>query len=288
MLVAPLVIDLGVLLTFLVALALCLLAKRFVEALFQVASGALGWIPWLGSRLTGPLHVIEQRLTNKLGSVAEGLSARIGSLWHSAARLVQETGQKIEDAYRLIGGVAGILELFVPWREVLALYHELQKAIARIHGTSKAQTQAVAHAGRVANDARKRADTAQARAQAIPADVVIPGDLSGLRGRVREAEDEIGRLWDRVRGLSRPAIGGLALGALTFALGRLGIGWARCSNVGKVGRSLCGMNPDLLESLLAGAVVVASPISVVELAKAAQKFTSEAEDGLRWFVRELQ
>lgn len=266
MVLAPIVIDLGVILTFLVALALCLLAKRFVEALFQIASGALGWIPWLGSKISGPLHSIEQRVTNKLGAVAEGLSARIGSVYHSAARLVEEVGAKIEDAYRLIGGVAGILDLFVPWKEVLALYDQLRKALAAIHGTNKATTQAVAHAGRIANDARRRADTAQARAQAIPADVVVPGDLAGLRGRVREAEDEIGRLWERVKGLAVPSVAAVGVAAIASVLGRLGIGWARCSNVGKVGRNVCGMDFNLLESLLADSLLVVGSLSLVEFA----------------------
>jgi hypothetical protein len=285
MFVAPLVIDLGVLLTFLVALGLCLLAKQLIGGMLNGIAALVGHIPLLGGITSAGIHKIEQHVTNALGTAAAGLQARIGGVYHSAARLVEETGQKIEDAYRLIGGVAGILELFVPYREVLALYHALAKAIARLHGTTHEQTKAIAHAGRAASDARHRADTAQVRAQAIPADVVIPRDLSGLRGRVREAEQEIGRLWDRVRGIAPSVVGGLALGALTLALGRLGIGWARCSNVGKVGRRVCGMDAGLLESVLADSLLILGTLSLVTFAEEMQDVTEVIARPIQTFWR---
>lgn len=272
---------------FLIALGLCLLAAKFIGGMLNGLAKIVGHIWIIGPLTATAIHGLEQDVTHAIGGVAEKIQGRIGLLWHATARLVEEVGQKIEDAYRLIGGVAGVLDLFVPYSAVLAMIHALQRAIAAIHGTTKAQTQAVAHAGRIANDARKRVDTAQVRAQAIPADVVVPGDLAGLRGRVREAEDEIAKLWDRVRGITLPSAIGLGVGAVAAILARLGLGWTRCSNVGKVGRNICGMNTDLLDALLAGALVVASPISVVELTKAAQAFTGEAVTGLRWFVREL-
>jgi hypothetical protein len=287
MVVAPLVIDLGVLLTFLVALGLCLLAKQLIGGMLNGIASLVGHIPLLGGITSSGIHKIEQHVTNALGTAAAGLQARIGGVYHSAARLVEETGQKIEDAYRLIGGVAGILELFVPYREVLALYHALAKAIARLHGTTHEQTKAIAHTARAASDARHRADTAQVRAQAIPADVVIPRDLSGLRGRVREAEQEIARLWDRVRGIAPGVIGGVALGALTLALGRLGIGWARCSNVGKVGRRICGLDQNLLESLLLDTIAIVGSVSVVEFIRDAQAVENVALGALSGFIREF-
>jgi hypothetical protein len=285
MVVAPLVIDLGILLTFLVALGLCLLAKQLIGGMLNGIASLVGHIPLLGGITSSGIHKIEQHVTNALGTAAAGLQARIGGVYHSAARLVEETGQKIEDAYRLLGGVAGIMELFVPYREVLALYHALAKAIARLHGTTHEQTKAIAHTARAASDARHRADTAQVRAQAIPADVVIPRDLSGLRGRVREAEQEIGRLWDRVRGIAPSVIGGVALGALTLALGRLGLGWARCSNVGKVGRRVCGMDAGLLESVLADSLLILGTLSLVTFAEEMQDVTEVIARPIQTFWR---
>jgi len=287
MVVAPLVIDLGLLLTFLVALGLCLLARQLIGGMLSGIASLVGHIPLLGGVTSAGIHKIEQSVTHALGTQAAGLQARIGGVYHSAARLVEETGQKIEDAYRLIGGVAGILEVFVPYREVLALYHALAKAVARLHGSTKEQTKAINATTHTVTHVIKRIDTVQVRAQAIPADVVIPRDLSGLRGRVREAEHEIGRLWDRVRGIAPGVVGGLALGALTFALGRLGLGWARCSNVGKVGRRICGLDQNLLESLLLDTIAIVGTVSVVEFIRDAQAVENVALGALGGFIREF-
>jgi hypothetical protein len=271
----------------LVGIALCLLARPLVKALFQVADSAVGWIPWLGSKVAKDLHVIEQRLTNALGTAVDGLQARVGTVFHSAARVVEEVGQKIEDAYRLLGGVAGVLDLFVPYKVVLALYHALAKAISGLHGITKAQNVAIAHAGRTALDAQRTAHTAKARAQAVPIDVPLPTDLAGLRERVKTLEDELGKLWNRVRGLSPSIIGGIAVGALAVALGRLGLGWARCSNVGKVGRRICGLDQNLLESLLLDTLAIVGTVSLIEFIRDAQAIEAVALDALGGFIREF-
>jgi hypothetical protein len=112
----------------------------------------------------------------------------------------------------------------------------------------------------------------------LPKPAAIPGDItSGL-----------GSLWTRVRRFGRtltPAgIAGLVAGATAL----LGVSYARCSKSKQLGKTACGLNDDLLEGLLASTVLVASSISVVELAKACQKFTPTVEEGLRFFVRELK
>lgn len=78
------------------------------------------------------------------------------------------------------------------------------------------------------------------------------------------------------------------LAATIAAVGTLGFGWVRCRNVGKAGKVLCGMNGDLLESLLADTLLIASTISIVEFAKNCQAFSSEVESPLVQFVRELR
>lgn len=271
MVIAPIIIDLGVILMFLVALALCLLAAQIVKALFQKADSAFGWIPWLGGKITGELHTIEQRLVNALGSAVTSIEHRIAWCWHAAAELVIGTGRKIEDAYRLVYELG---------EHVAALPgHALSRVVHEVVHTVTVTKQIVTHAD-------KTAQHAVARAVAIPADVLVPGDLTGLRERVREAEDELARLWSRVRGIAKPAAAGVAVGAVAWALAKLGATWVSCSNVNKVGKNVCGMNQDLLDALLAGSTLVAGSISIVELAKACQEITGACEDGVRFFVRE--
>src|SRR2546430_1106340 len=110
---------------FIVALGVCLLALVLIKALFATASGAVGWIPFFGSKITGDLHKVEQRLTNALGKAVGGLEHRIGVAWHSLAHLVEEIGSKIAGAYELLYALVQLTAALASWKGVLALYHSL-------------------------------------------------------------------------------------------------------------------------------------------------------------------
>lgn len=288
MVLAPIVIDLGIILMFLAAFALCLLARQLVHALFQIGQSAVGWIPWLGSRISGDLHRIEQRITNELGTVAVSLQHRVGAMWHSLASLMQTITDKIEANATLIWQIAHYLPGFATVAQLIDLARELRRANHATQTETRTHGKAINTTAKVAAHAQAQANVATVRAQAIPADVLLPGALSGLRGRVRAAEDEIASLWNRVRANPRTAVEGVAVGAIAFALGRLGMGWARCSNVGKVGRNLCGMEQGLLAALLADTAMILSAISIVELAEELLSVEDEVVRLVKRGFRELQ
>src|SRR5207248_3101826 len=123
---------------------------------------------------------------------------------------------------------AEAIALLATWKGVLALYHSLVGQSKATVTTVRDHTKVIHSTTKIVTHVVKVVAATEARAVAIPADVVLPGDLAGLRGKVRAAEDDITRLWDRVRGLSPSVVGGVAVGALAFALSRLGLGWARC------------------------------------------------------------
>lgn len=288
MVLAPIVIDLGVILCFLVGFALCLLAQQIVRAFFQVGQSTVGWIPWLGSRIAGDLHRLEQRLTHALGSVAFALQHGVGAMWHGLAYLMQQLTDSIEGNAALIWQIAHYLPGLATVAQLVDAIRDLRRTDHATATKTSTNTRVIHDVTRVTTHERDRVNTITTRVQAIPADVLMPGALSGLRGRVRAVEDEISSLWKRVGVRGRTAVEGVGVGALAYALGRLGMSWARCSNVGKVGRRVCGMDNNLLESLLAGSVLVTSSISIVDLAKAAQEITGACEDGVRFFVREIK
>lgn len=285
MVVAPVLIDLSIIVTFLVALALCLLSKQIVEALFKVADSALGWIPWLGSKVQGDLHRIEQRLTNYLGSAADTLSARIGAAWHGLARIVEDAGNSLVGAWEMIYALTHLVGALASWKGVTALYNSLVGRDRATISQVREHAKALNANAKAIRQAKTQADTATARAQAIPADVVLPRDIAGLRGRVRAAEDEIASLWERVKGLGVGAVGGAALGALAFALSKLGVSWARCNNVGRVGKNLCGMDQSLLEALLADSLLVLGTLSLAEFAREMVGVTDTAVRPIQRFWR---
>lgn len=80
----------------------------------------------------------------------------------------------------------------------------------------------------------------------------------------REGEALSSRLGSLIRRLSPAAIAALVVGAL----GSLGLGWVRCSRVKKAGKAVCGMDSDLLDSLLADATLIVGTVSLIELAGA--------------------
>lgn len=117
---------------------------------------------------------------------------------------------------------------------------------------------------------------------AVTKAVAIPFPRIGALERTEAA------LGKRVKALEKVA-GVAAVGVIASAvLGRLGLGWTRCSKVGRLGKALCGFPESAIDDLLAGAVIVAGSISIVELAKECQAFVTTAEDGLKFFVRELK
>lgn len=288
MILGPIVIDLSIMLMMLVGFALCLLARQIVHALFQIGQSLVGWIPWLGSRVSGDLHVIEQRVTNQLGQVAVSLQHRVGAMWHSLGSLMQTMVDKIEGNATLIWEIAHYLPGLATVAQLVDAIRDLRRTNHTTATQTRTNTRVIHDVTRVTTHERDRVNTITTRVQAIPADVLMPGVLGGLRGRVRAVEDELTSLWNRVGISARTAVEGVGVGALAYALGRLGMTWARCSNVGKVGRRVCGMDNNLLESLLAGSVLVTSSISIVDLAKAAQEITGACEDGVRFFVREIK
>jgi hypothetical protein len=271
-----------------VALGLIFCVDAWVRAMFGTLNGAIGWIPYVNRVVSSPLHRIEQKVTNYLGGLEAHIDVSMGAFFHNLAIAVD----------MLASGQAEIAWLTWLMSHALKVAHGVTKVLPSItritkvtkivqHETTIIRRQVV-RAGKVAAHAAPAILTLRVGAIAAELDHALDWTIPRLRARERATESEIGRLWRRVRANERRGVVALGLAALVAALAKLGLGWARCSNVKRVGKSICGMNPDLLGSLLAGALVVASPISVVDLTKAAQTFTAEAEDGLRWFVRELQ
>jgi hypothetical protein len=213
----------------------------------------------------------------------------------------QAVGTALHDAANLVTETANVVEAQA------AITAELAQALA---GTATAADLAIERA-----KLGKRITDAQQQAKGIGADVIPQAEAAargieaGIRPQINALDRELGRIeaqeLPRIRARVGTAEGSLTnlwkwvhrnvatVGTLTFAgavawaIARLGGTWIRCNNWSKIGKAGCSLNPNLLESLLAGALVIASPISIVALAEACQKFTSEAEDGLKWFVREL-
>ena len=94
-------------------------------------------------------------------------------------------------------------------------------------------------------------------------------------------------IWKRIRALEKKLAVPLGIAAVVAALGRLGLGWIRCNKVRQVGRSVCGLDQNLLESLLLDTLAVFSIVSVVEFANGLRAIEDEAVGILHHLIREF-
>jgi hypothetical protein len=221
-------------------------------------------------RKVKPLGFIAAFLRSAAATIDHGLGALVlatekgaVTLWHGLAAQVKWLGQLLGDLAETIEHrFHRLLLLFPPavalWATVRAvqqlpkLWHEAQKAAHRA---------AAAYSAVVESDA-------------------------WVRGRFRTGERSLSNLAKRVRAHGRTLAGAGAAALVATALARLGLSWLRCPRVASAGKRLCGLDHDLLASLLADTLIVASSVSLVEFAHELQSVTTPAASAIRGFVRE--
>jgi hypothetical protein len=151
----------------------------------------------------------------------------------------------------------------------------LTKSVTVVTKTSVAGLRAMNH--RVDILARRVAHLTAATA------VAIPSAWPRLRGAERRIENQARRLTRLEKG-TMAAVGAGIVGA---ALARLGLGWTRCRNVNKVGKQVCGMDADLLASLLGSSLLLVSAISIEQLARELREPTELVTDALHGLIKEF-
>ncbi len=269
-----------------VVLGMIFAADAMTRAFFGTATGAVGWIPYAGKVITSPLHRIEQRITNYLGGLETHIDVSMGGFFHNLAivteMLANGTGELAIFDQQIVQRLRGT--------------HNPARLSPRITHAQVTANHAAAVAARASRDAHAHGGTAAAyparvavprvNALAYAIDVTIPGEIASLRERVKAADDLAIRAWRWARKRPVTLATGAAIGALTFALGKLGAGWLRCSNWRRAGKQICGMDANYLDALLAGTVAIVGTISIVEFAKELQVIAPEVVDGVRAVIRE--
>lgn len=102
--------------------------------------------------------------------------------------------------------------------------------------------------------------------------------------RVGRVERDLSGAWARIRSISRRLAPAAIVAGVVMALGRLRLGWVRCSRVGRVGRRVCAMDNSMLDALLAGTLVIVGTYSLVQFAELMQEVTDDVADDIRAFV----
>ena len=113
-----------------------------------------------------------------------------------------------------------------------------------------------------------------AGAQALP----LPGTA------IADLRDAWARVSRRLGKLERGVLPYIASGVFVATLARFGLGWLRCDNVKRVGRGVCRLDAGQFDELLAGTLLVLSPISLAVLAEELAEVVEDVSDAVVWFA----
>lgn len=277
---------------------------------FMVGSAATakpfsdGLVGWLGRvianiPLAGPLSIkmavsLASWITNKIGGqwrdLERGALAWISGMYQWATLAIT---QAMEWPYHLFRLQAWLLTVEIP-KLVKAITHPalnitrtitkrlqpIERTIIKLPKLSKAAAKALIGAA-VATYVHpylaelrwlKRHFAALQHAIGIALPVPHFPSLSGILKRLRRLE--------------KRAVVAATVAVVVAALARLGINWARCRNVKRAGKRICGMDFNALESMLEQTLGIFGALSIVALAEELQTITPAVADGVGFFVKE--
>jgi len=269
------------------ALIFCLLCVYIAKALFGVAGGTLGKLPVVGGWINGGLTSLEHKIVATMSGAAASVDSHIGDAFHRLARIIDWTGREIKGHATLLGLIASYLPGFATLNMIRTTVGELRRLV---HAAQRIGVHALTQTVTITRTIRRTvvAD-AFPRLRTVERDLgrVVHRDLPRVRAREAELGREITNLWKWTRSHALVAGSVAFAGAVALALSRLGLGWVRCSKVGRAGKTLCGMDDSLLESLLADTLAIVGTVSLIEFIRDAQAVEHVALEALGGFIREL-
>lgn len=158
---------------------------------------------------------------------------------------------------------------------VTNIHKTITRSVTVVRGVSKAQFRTLQH------------ELEALRARVKHAAIAAPGAIALPWPR-------LGRLEKRVEALARERLntrrwlGYASLAALAVAiLTKAGVNWVRCRNVRRVGKRICGLDPDLLGTLLASTLLITGRVSIQDVARELEEPTQLVRDSLKYLVREM-
>jgi hypothetical protein len=271
---APMVEMVGLL----VALGLLLLATALTIALFSFAEKSVGWIPfvggWSASKVRNIGQAVNSYMTAAASSYAEGVAKAWATLSDALRWSVDSFVNLTEWTYRIewyilkkhpLNQLAAYVEKLTKHKistdaqldDLRIRAHDAERPLAHPESGPIAAGVKIGTRPLARDFARFRARTiARLKALEHAIAVDLPFELKGTRAIAKEAERVASRLWSQVRRLDKVTTGVLATALVATAVGRLGAGWIFCRNWRKVGRSVCRLDPRLLDSLLGAAVPI--------------------------------
>lgn len=242
----------------------------------------------IGDAITAAADAIDHAIASAVLACEGG----IVFFWHQLAKQARWLGnllgdmmETIETQWRwLLAALppfAALWEAVTVARKLPALLRSLRQTVTyptKIVRTSVRvlDTKATAAIGRLETEVaalRRAVAAAAAQAPAIP----FP--------RIGNPSDDLAAIRAKVRGLSKWLTAANAAAIVAAALGRLGLGWTRCQNTRRLGKNVCGMDPSLVDSLIADTLLVLGTVSLIEFAEGMQGLMGETASTIGSFWR---
>lgn len=281
---APALPLLAELLLLIIALGIIYAMQYVVRAFFGISGSALGKLPIVGGWINSGLHSIEKKVTGIMADGVAAVEAEVGATWHQLGRLVDWIGRELRSHSNLIYTLAAVM-LGQEWAG--ALRHAI--ADLRTHSNdvaaiTRAQIVRIIHAEERLRHGIGHDVLPHLRSLDRALDRVRGHDIPALRARARALEDGAIDTFRWIRAHPRALATSAFVGAVAFALQRLGGTWIRCRNWNRIGKTVCGIPFNAIEDVLAASVVGFAVTDLCTFASLAQSAAAAFEPELMALV----
>jgi hypothetical protein len=285
-----------------VAFGIITCGAAFTDAMLWILKKTVGSIPLIGGIIVAPATVLLQGISHSLGGYADTIGAGIASNWHFLATIVDRVGWtmfhlglSIERLYTYVTLVYPLHLLWATANEAYSLASRAGHAVGNTTFVTKVIRDTIVLPGHSALAPSIRSlfkpfttELHQFEAWARHAIAVGGQEVIALPGQIGSIPKQLGNIRARLGALEKIVAAGVTVALVGAALRHMGLNFLRCSNVAKTAKSLCGMRADLLEGLLLGTVLIASPLSVETFARACQFVEDDVMGAIEYGVPELR
>jgi hypothetical protein len=242
----------------LVCLAIAYMLTVLVIALMKPIVDLLSQIPVIGGRLAGLVVKVEQAVSNAIGHAFGAVESLVGACFHEMARMTDWLWREFEAHSGLIAAIAGPLgSLLLAFHAVKSLVHTLAHGSHSLTGRLRTAEKDLAKFEKSVAKFETNIHR-EVYKHVVPRLAAAEGELShiedrvipGIRSIAQGAEADVTALQKWISDNALVAGTTAVVGAVAWALGRLGLGNLTCPSFGKfLSKWGCGLG-GLLDGLL--------------------------------------
>lgn len=277
-------VALTVIALFVVALGLTQASIYIVDMLTNFVKRTVGKIPIIGPRIGKKAMQLNRIVRHYAGLAAARVERLMAAFFRDVAGIVVEFANEIAAISAALATAiwASTARVSAPVRRLIET--AIRKAVRLIPGTVK---RVVIRETRVIRTTVRQVTRVVVRGGKVTTRFVrgtIPRWVRQLRKRVTTLERGHARQAKRLTTLERKFALSPFTARVNTALGRLGLGWLRCSPVNRLGRSICRGGTGWLDALLSNIVPVLFLADVCTLARVIEGGAHAAEPLLRTMI----